>query len=375
MQTLEAEEAQSARYRGRQLHGDEPIPPLVGKEPQLREAQVRVQAARAAVQGAQLNLDRTALKLPWPGRVVSTNVDVGGVVTVGQALATTYSTDIFEVTVPMRQDQLRWIHFDEDRATGEEVQGSGSPLTVLVRWPGADAERIEQQIVMPLEGSLRAVEGLRGLESKASHGLGWVRLDPTGEFDNGYMLERAHEAVQALAPFPPRPAADPEIFLGRPASMASVQVHVSGEAVELVGRAVRLESELDPVSRFARLVLEIDTHSLPSGLSRRLLPGLFADVVVRGEEVHGVAAIPRSALHDQNQVWVAVEDRLHFVTVEPVHTEEDQVWVRGLETGQELVLTDLEVVTDGMVIRKQVVEEQRADSVSGNAAQGMGATQ
>ena len=89
-----------------QLMPGQKMPPLVARGPQLAEAEARVRSARAAIAQAKLELGRTNIRAEFPGRVVSSVIEQGEVIGVGQSLAVLYSTERFEVPVPMPLDQV-----------------------------------------------------------------------------------------------------------------------------------------------------------------------------------------------------------------------------------------------------------------------------
>jgi len=133
----EKAEAASALREWRTLHAAEPPPPLLVREPQIREAEAALQSAKARklaaeaqkvasesqkiaaeaevvsaqarLRRAELDLKRTALAVPFRGRVLSESVDVGQYVVAGQPLATVYGTDIAEIVMPVSDDKLQWI--------------------------------------------------------------------------------------------------------------------------------------------------------------------------------------------------------------------------------------------------------------------------
>ncbi|MCK4535341.1 MAG: hypothetical protein KAT81_07370, partial [Syntrophobacterales bacterium] len=74
-------------------HTGKEAPPLVAKEPQLAAAHARLDADRADLKKAFLNLERTVLKAPFNGRVSKKSVDIGQYVTPGQTLARLFSTE------------------------------------------------------------------------------------------------------------------------------------------------------------------------------------------------------------------------------------------------------------------------------------------
>ncbi len=136
----ERAEAEVARQEWNELHpGEAPPSGLVVREPQVRQAEAELEAARADLAVAELNLERTRIRLPFDGVVVSENVDVGQFVTVGSMLATVYSTDLVEVRVPLEDRELAW--FDAPLRPGSR----GPEATVIARFAG-DEHRWEGRV-------------------------------------------------------------------------------------------------------------------------------------------------------------------------------------------------------------------------------------
>jgi RND family efflux transporter MFP subunit len=142
---LQQAEAQVAREEWRDIHGERPAPPLVAREPQIRQAEAELEAARARLARAELDLKRTSLTAPVDARVVQKSVDVGQYVTPGAPLASLYGTQRMEVVVPLEDRQLAWF----DLATADRP---GSPVTLKANFGGSQrtwagrAERLEGQV-------------------------------------------------------------------------------------------------------------------------------------------------------------------------------------------------------------------------------------
>ena len=117
----EQSEALVARTEWRQLHGDEKPPsPLVLRVPQIKNAQAQLQSAQAKLSRAKLDLERTAVSMPFDGRVATKNVDLGQYITPGQTIATVYGTDVIEIVVPLGDDQLEWFEVPLGHTNGNE---------------------------------------------------------------------------------------------------------------------------------------------------------------------------------------------------------------------------------------------------------------
>lgn len=116
MQTaLQLAEAQTEKARedwARLGLGGEPND-LALRLPQLKQAQADVQAAEADLAEARLNVTRCKIVAPYDGRVVQKHVDVGQVVNPGVVLGQIYSSEIFEVRLPLRNDQLAFLGFND----------------------------------------------------------------------------------------------------------------------------------------------------------------------------------------------------------------------------------------------------------------------
>src|SRR5690606_1279945 len=76
---------------------------LVLREPQLNAAKARVEATRANVQQARLDLERTQIKAPFDAQVLSRLVNVGSQVTPGDNLAELVGARTYwvEATLPL----------------------------------------------------------------------------------------------------------------------------------------------------------------------------------------------------------------------------------------------------------------------------------
>jgi RND family efflux transporter MFP subunit len=110
--TLQREraEAQVAREEWDELHpGQEPPNGLVVREPQIRQAEAELEAAKADLAVAELNLERTRVTVPFDGVVVSESVDQGQFVSTGTRLARVYGIDTVEVRVPLDSRELAWF--------------------------------------------------------------------------------------------------------------------------------------------------------------------------------------------------------------------------------------------------------------------------
>ena len=95
---------------------------LIRREPQLQDAIAAVEIARNNVRTAQLNYDRSIVRMPFDGVLEDAPVSVGEYISGNGALGTVVATDVFWVTISLQPSVLRWI--GGDRASLEKVEAS-----------------------------------------------------------------------------------------------------------------------------------------------------------------------------------------------------------------------------------------------------------
>ena len=312
LQTARAE-AEVSKAEFQRINPGEDVPPLVGKEPQVRQAEAGEGAARAMIadvdaeeqeleasksqaeaelRQATVNRGRTEVKLPnegGPWRVNTETVDVGQTVAAGQNFADVYDASSLEVVVPLEDRQLQYLDF----AGGDDEQ-------------------------------LRAA------------GIG---ENPTTK--------------------PGAAVADVDTGAG---SAATITAEFAGADRSWPARVTRAQGQIDPRTRLVEVVVSA-TDATSSDGAARLVPGLFADVAIDGKPVKDAALIPRRALHASETdgesdgeaarqvVYVAENGRLAVVGVEVVRRSGEAAFVRGLPDGTRVIVTRLDVVAPGMELQ------------------------
>ncbi len=96
---------------------------LVLREPQLNAIQARVDAARAAVDQAELELKRTTIRAPFDAHIVSRMVNTGSQVAPGDNLGRLVGIDEYWIVATVPVSKLPRISFpDKDKPQGSEVK-------------------------------------------------------------------------------------------------------------------------------------------------------------------------------------------------------------------------------------------------------------
>ena len=260
---MEKEEAEVAHREWEQLHaGEKPASSLVFREPQIRQARAERASAQAELDTAKLNLERTRISLPFAGRVIQKNADIGQYVVMGQSVATVYGTEAIEISVPLEDRKLAW--FD-----------------------------------VPMNANT---------VSQDDHG------EPQSE-------------VEVIADF-------------------------AGARHSWQGRVVRTEGQINPKTRMVHVVVEVKEPFRQTKNRAALQPGMFVEVVISGRILKDTFVVPRSAVHNNDELWVAQDGRLYVRKVKIARRDRRFAYVTvGLEEKADIVVSNLDTVTDQMRIR------------------------
>jgi RND family efflux transporter MFP subunit len=244
---------------------------LTLRVPQLRAAREALEAARAALRQAELNVARTTVRAPFNAVVVERRVDVGAQVSAQTVLADLAGTDAYWVVASLPADRLPWVRLPEPDGTG------GSPATI-------------------------------------------------------------------------RPA-------------AGVDVDAAWQ-----GRVIRQAPDVEPAGRLARLIISVPAPlDGPDGERLRLLLGAYVRATIEGRRVENVFAIPRSALHDGQYVWIMNgKGRLDIRAVRTVWKDRETALIsEGVREGERLVVSALTAPVPGLRLVDAESEAAATDDARG----------
>jgi len=143
---------------------------------------------------------------------------------------------------------------------------------------------------------------------------------------------------------------------GNPAESGSrVRIsHRNGH--ELTGTVIRLLGDLETEGRMARILVEVKD---PLGLKVKgkyqlpLLIGEYVRIEIEGRELQNVYRIPRSALRDDSNLWIASDDdKLEIRSVKTVWRDAQTVLLgEGLEPNSRLIVSNLAAPVNGMPVQ------------------------
>jgi len=136
---IEKAEGKIALDEWKQLNpGSEPTSPLVLREPQIRQAQARLESALATLETAKLSLERTKLRLPLDVRIVSESADLGQYVTAGRTLGSAYALEAVEIELPLEDSELAWFDIPENNSNlkGTSAEIKAEFASAEHKWDG-----------------------------------------------------------------------------------------------------------------------------------------------------------------------------------------------------------------------------------------------
>lgn len=130
-QTLSEEEAHAAQARDDwERLGKKGTPnDLVLRIPQLEAAKASVLSAQAQLDIARLDLERSTIKAPFDGRILTKYVDLGQVVAANAELADIYATDYVEIRLPIKNKDLPLIDLPSEKANATQ---ESEPTPILL---------------------------------------------------------------------------------------------------------------------------------------------------------------------------------------------------------------------------------------------------
>lgn len=158
---------------------------------------------------------------------------------------------------------------------------------------------------------------------------------------------------------------------GQPGSRVRILYGKGAESGhDRAGSLLKLLSDLGTEGRMARVLVSVkDPLDLKKAKTKRppLLISGYVRVEIEGHELEDVFRIPRSALRDNANLWIAGNDgRLHIRNADIVWRDARTVLLRsGLNEGERLILSDLATPVEGMGVR---IAQGKAGTRPGDAS-------
>lgn len=320
-------------------------------------------------QGTVRPRTETVLAPEITGRVieVSPSLAVGGFFERGDVLVRLddrdYELAVVAARAQVAQASARLVLEEEEAAVARQqwaVLGKGEPTPLVVRAPQvAEARAALEAARAALERAERDLDRtvirapFAGRVREKRVDLGQV-VAPGNSLATLYSVDVA----EIRLPVPDDQLAFLDLPLGHrdgAGPAVAIEATFAGQTPRWEGRIVRTEAEIDPSSRMVHLVAEVrDPYGRAEENARPpLAVGLFVRAEIRGRRLNHVFVLPRSALRGADQVLVVDdENRLRVRNVEVLRGDGDQVAIgSGLEPGERVSVSPLDVAVDGMIVR------------------------
>ena len=121
---------------------------LALRKPQLKSAQAAVAAAKARLEQANINLERTKIRAPYAGLVLEKQADVGQYVSPGNVLAKIYAIDFVEIRLPLSDNEVDFLDLPESyRDDTSQAVGKTFPTVELIATQGRNTHKWQGRIV------------------------------------------------------------------------------------------------------------------------------------------------------------------------------------------------------------------------------------
>ena len=122
------------------------------------------------------------------------------------------------------------------------------------------------------------------------------------------------------------------------------------------------KAQLEEKGRMARLIVSVKNPlgEISDGKSGpMLIAGSYVRVAIQGRNLKNVSVIPRSALHDDNTIWIAgTDNKLKIRKVEVSWKERNEVVISsGAQEGEKLIISDLAAPVEGMLLTVEYAPE------------------
>lgn len=131
----------------------------------------------------------------------------------------------------------------------------------------------------------------------------------------------------------------------------------------------RMIGALDEQTRLARVLMRVDDPLARDAEGPALILDTLLEAHIEGRPIENVVRLDRDYVHERDTVWVIKDGKLEIRETEIVFRDANDAYIRsGLESGEEVVTTNLATVANGIGLRKVVNAVTRDDSSSTEAA-------
>ena len=139
---------------------------------------------------------------------------------------------------------------------------------------------------------------------------------------------------------------------------------VWGPETERKARVTRLIGTLDQQTRLARVLITVPDPLGQESDAPPLILDTLIEARIEGQPIEDVVRLSREYVHERDTVWVMKDGELEIRETDIVFRDAENAYIQsGLASGEEVVITTLATVADGVGLRK-VGDESAASETS-----------
>jgi len=130
-----------------------------------------------------------------------------------------------------------------------------------------------------------------------------------------------------------------------------------GKGVFRVGVIKRLQAEIEPEGRMAKVIIEVDDPLSQKPANKQAPPlmlGTYVRAEIAGNSLDDVIELPETVIHDGQKIWLMTEQQtLDIREVEPLWTEQGRVYLskNQLPDNAAVIISDLPAPVQGMSVK------------------------
>ncbi len=132
-----------------------------------------------------------------------------------------------------------------------------------------------------------------------------------------------------------------------------------GKGVFRSGTIKRLQAEIEPEGRMAKVIIEVDDPLSQKPANKQAPPlmlGTYVRVEIAGNSLNDVIELPETIVHDGHLIWLATDKQtLDIQEINPLWTEQGNIYINktALPDNVQVITSDLPAPVQGMSIRTQ----------------------
>ena len=135
-------------------------------------------------------------------------------------------------------------------------------ILVITTYPGASAEKVENDVCIPMEGALGTINGVKNIYSICNENYGMVELEFQDDVNLDSVMVKVSSALNSLDSYLPEDCGTPSILEISTDMMASIYLAVSMEGMSIEELSQFVEDEITPQFEKQNGVASISTLGL-----------------------------------------------------------------------------------------------------------------